>query len=142
MPFRFETLENLLAEHEVFQSHPYIFIDRIEAQTTNSIHMVKNVTGNEWPTLAGAYFPMWAILETMAQAAGCLDKFLQADTPYQNRILTRIKRARFYRPVIAGDQLHIHVHLVKKIERHAAFSVQALVSKIRVSKAELYFFHF
>jgi 3-hydroxymyristoyl/3-hydroxydecanoyl-(acyl carrier protein) dehydratase len=78
----------------------------------------------------------------MAQAAGYLARLLVTDAPYGHRLLTRIKRAKFRRPVRPGDSLRVNVRLLNRFNRSTAFTVTVGVETARMAEADFYFFHF
>lgn len=101
--------------------YPFLLVDRVvEIEPGKSIHAYKNVTINE-PFFVGHFphhpvMPGVLIMEALAQAAGILsfksmDEMPSADTVFY---FAGIDEARFKRPVMPGDQLHLHV----VIERH------------------------
>lgn len=101
--------------------YPFLLVDRVlEIEPGKSIHAYKNVTINE-PFFVGHFphhpvMPGVLIMEALAQAAGILsfksmDEKPSADTVFY---FAGIDDARFKKPVMPGDQLHLHV----EIERH------------------------
>lgn len=100
--------------------YPFLMIDRvIDVQPDVSAVGIKNVSINE-PYFQGHFpghpvMPGVLIIEAMAQTAGILVvRTLGPESEGKLVYFMTIDEARFRRPVVPGDQLHI---LVKK-ERH------------------------
>jgi 3-hydroxyacyl-[acyl-carrier-protein] dehydratase len=94
--------------------YPLLMIDRIVDFTVGEyVHAVKNVTINE-PHFAGHFpgFPVMPgvlIIEAMAQAAACLVvETLGKEAEGKLVYFMTIDEARFRKPVVPGDTLHIH----------------------------------
>jgi 3-hydroxyacyl-[acyl-carrier-protein] dehydratase len=99
--------------------YPFLLVDRVlDYEVSKTIHGIKNVTGNE--EFFSGHFPGQAVMpgvlmiEALAQAAGVL-YFLTAGTrPGEEWFyFAGIDNARFKRIVIPGDQLHLHVEMVR-----------------------------
>jgi 3-hydroxyacyl-[acyl-carrier-protein] dehydratase len=100
--------------------YPFQFVDRVlELEDGRRVVALKNVTINE-PYFRGHFpeqplMPGVLICEALAQAGGLL---AHASTdgvpPGYVVVLTGIDNARFRRPVLPGDQLHLEVTLVKR----------------------------
>ena len=111
--------------HEILEylphRYPFLLIDRVvEVVPGKSIHAYKNVTINE-PFFVGHFphhpvMPGVLIMEALAQAAGILSFKTEDKKPTQSDVFyfAGIDDARFKRPVMPGDQLHLHV----TYERH------------------------
>ncbi len=111
--------------HEILEylphRYPFLLIDRVlEVVPGKSIHGYKNITINE-PFFVGHFphhpvMPGVLIMEALAQAAGILSFKTEGKKPTQGDVFyfAGIDEARFKRPVMPGDQLHLHV----EIERH------------------------
>jgi 3-hydroxyacyl-[acyl-carrier-protein] dehydratase len=100
--------------------YPFLLVDRvISIDTGKTLVAVKGVTVNE-PHFAGHFpghpvMPGVLILEALAQAGGLLVKAsLSEDTSDKVTYLMAIDNARFRRPVVPGDQLELHVEVVKQ----------------------------
>ena len=100
--------------------YPMLLIDRVvEFHHGKSLVALKNVSYNE------SYFqghfpnrpvmPAVIILEAMAQATGILVLRSMDKLPSEKSVyyFVGIDRARFRRPVVPGDQLHIEVNLLR-----------------------------
>lgn len=100
--------------------YPFQFIDRVlEFEDGKRIVALKNVTINE-PFFRGHFpeqplMPGVLICEALAQA-GALLAHRSADGVQAGSVvvLTGLDAARFRRPVLPGDQLHLEVTLVKR----------------------------
>jgi 3-hydroxyacyl-[acyl-carrier-protein] dehydratase len=79
------------------------------------------------------------ILEALAQATGIL-AFVTTDTlPDENSLyyFVGIDNARFKQPVLPGDQLHLHVHVIREKRGLWKFGAEARVDDKVVTSAEL-----
>ena len=126
--------------------YPMLLIDRvIEMVPGKSIKALKNVSINE-PFFNG-HFPHYPvmpgvlILEAMAQAAAI---FSFADEtglkPKNEEILyyfVGIDEARFRRPVVPGDQLHIEVVAERLSRKICKYQAHAFVDGENVAQAKL-----
>ena len=126
----------------VIPGYPFLFYDKVLAQTPDSLEMLKNISVNEWQAQTGAPLPAWVILEIMAQTAGALGRALEPGTPYRHRLMARIRRARFRRPVACGDQLKVKARLLNAYRRSIAFGVRVQSEGACIADAEFYFFRF
>lgn len=124
--------------------YPFLLIDRVlDYVPGESLTAIKNVTVNE-PYFTGHFperpiLPGVIILEAMAQAAGILGfKTLQQlpdkDTLY---LFVGIDKARFRRPVVPGDQLHIDIKMLKHKRGIWKFNAEAHVDGVIACEAEL-----
>jgi len=126
------------------QRYPYLMVDRIiELQPREKIVGLKNITMNE-PFFPGHFpgapiVPGTIVVESMAQVATFL--FYESEKPKQhlNFFLGAIKDARFYHPVVPGDQLTIEATPIRLAEDTAYIKTCASVEKKKVSEAELIF---
>jgi beta-hydroxyacyl-ACP dehydratase FabZ len=98
--------------------YPFLLVDRIlEIESKVRAVGLKNVSVNE-PFFQGHFpgrpiMPGVLILEAMAQVGGIL---LLHDFPDRKSKLiyfTGIEKAKFRRPVVPGDQLHMEVEILK-----------------------------
>ena len=99
--------------------YPFILIDRIEIiEQGESLIALKNLTINE-PFFQG-HFPGQPVmpgvlsLEIMAQAGSFLMLSQVVDPLSVNMFFSTVEKAKFRKPVIPGDQLVVHMTLIKK----------------------------
>ncbi|WP_409361842.1 3-hydroxyacyl-ACP dehydratase FabZ [Bartonella heixiaziensis] len=122
--------------------YPFLLIDRIiEIDGEQKAIGIKNVTINE-PHFMGHFptkpvMPGVLILEAMAQTAGAVSllslEYKKANLVY----LMTVDNAKFRKPVVPGDQLRIHVQLLKKRSGMRRFSCVAKVEDVRIAEAEI-----
>lgn len=99
--------------------YPFLMVDKVlNIVPGKSIDAIKNISANE-PQFTG-HFPRMAVMpgvlmvEAMAQVSGILTyATLQTVPEGELYFLAGIDNVRFKRIVIPGDQLHLHVELVK-----------------------------
>lgn len=122
--------------------YPFLLIDRIvEIDGEQEAVGIKNITINE-PHFTG-HFPMKPvmpgvlILEAMAQTAGAISLLKLGNKQTNLVYLMTVDNAKFRKPVVPGDQLKIHVQLLKKRSGMRRFSCIAKVEDIRVAEAEI-----
>ncbi len=124
--------------------YPFLLIDRVlSCEPGKNIVAMKNVTINE-PFFSG-HFPHYPVMpgvltiEAMAQAAIIL-AFKTLDTKPDDKSVyyfVGIDRARFKKPVIAGDQLILKVSLLRNSRGLWKFSASAEVDGKIAAEAEL-----
>lgn len=122
--------------------YPFLLVDRIiDIDADNSAVGIKNVTINE-PHFQGHFpeqpvMPGVLIVEAMAQTAGAICiKSQNTDKPSLVYFMT-IDNAKFRRPVVPGDRLHIHVNKLKKRGNIWRFACEALVDGAKAAEAEI-----
>ena len=124
--------------------YPFLLVDRVlEIEPGKSIHAYKNITMNE-PYFVGHFphhpvMPGVLIMEALAQAAGILsfksmDGKPSADTVFY---FAGIDDARFKRPVVPGDQLHLHVEIERQMRGVWKFIAEARVDGQLAASAKL-----
>lgn len=123
--------------------YPMLLIDRVlDFQEGEWLHAIKNVSINE-PIFTGhfpelAIFPGVLILEAMAQATGILGfKTAKAKTEDELYLFASIDNAKFKKPVVPGDTLHLHVTFVKERRGMWKFHGEAKVDGHVVCTADL-----
>lgn len=124
--------------------YPFLLVDRVLAcEPGKSIHAYKNVSINEHffvghfphhPVMPGVL-----IMEALAQAAGILSFKTMGSRPDDNSVFyfVGIDNARFKKPVIPGDQLHLHVEIMRQMRGIWKYKVDARVDGEVVAQAEL-----
>ncbi|HAT87633.1 3-hydroxyacyl-ACP dehydratase FabZ [Cohaesibacter gelatinilyticus] len=123
--------------------YPFLMIDRIiEMDGDDSCIGIKNVTFNE-PHFIGHFpqqpvMPGVLIIEAMAQTAGalCVNNRSELGQPKVVYFMT-IDRAKFRKPVVPGDVVHIHVQKVKNRANIWKFACEAKVDGTKVAEAEV-----
>jgi len=134
--------------HEVMahlpHRYPFLLVDRVlTCEPGKSIEAVKNVTINE-PFFQGHFphhpvMPGVLIMEALAQAAGILSFKTMGTMPDENSVFyfVGIDNARFKKPVTAGDQLHLHIEILRQMRGIWKFKAEARVDGEVVAEAEL-----
>ena len=121
--------------------YPMLMVDRIVKMTENSIVGLKNITINE-PFFSGHFpgFPVMPgvfIIEAMAQVGGLLVANLAPHTRGRIMFLASIEEAKFRKPVMPGDQLHLEMKLLRLKHTIAKMSGLATVDGQVVAEAVL-----
>jgi len=134
--------------HEVMahlpHRYPFLLVDRVlTCEPGKSIEAVKNVTINE-PFFQGHFphhpvMPGVLIMEALAQAAGILSFKTMGTMPDENSVFyfVGIDNARFKKPVTAGDQLYLHIEILRQMRGIWKFKAEAKVDGEIVAEAEL-----
>jgi 3-hydroxyacyl-[acyl-carrier-protein] dehydratase len=123
--------------------YPFLLIDRVlDYVPGKSLHGIKNVSVNE-PQFTGHFpqqpiLPGVMILEALAQASGVLG-YKSGGAPGKNELyyFAGIDKARFRKPVVPGDVLHLHVELIKERRGIGRFIAIAKVDGEIVCDAEI-----
>lgn len=123
--------------------YPMLLIDRVlDYEPGKWLHGIKNVTFNE-PVFTGHFpgysiFPGVMILEALAQATGVLGfKTHQDRAEKEMYLFASIDNAKFKRPVVPGDTLHLHVEFLKERRGMWKFYGEAKVDGKVVCSADL-----
>jgi 3-hydroxyacyl-[acyl-carrier-protein] dehydratase len=145
MQLDFEQIKNLIP-----QRFPFIMIDKVlEVEPGKEVLAVKNVSGNDifflchFPDIA--IMPGVAIIEAMAQTAIIMFAVKQNENNPPSPSFSKpiyflgSVKARFFHPVVPGDQLKIKAVNVKSLPTGAYVSAEAFVEDKKVSEAELVF---
>lgn len=134
--------------HEILKHlphrYPFLLVDRVvHYELGKSIHAYKNITINE-PFFTGHFphhpvLPGVLIMEALAQAAGILSFKTMGTIPDDSSVFyfVGIDHARFKKPVLAGDQLHLHIQIQRQIRGIWKFKAEARVDDEIVAEAEL-----
>jgi len=138
---KIKTVEDIM--QMIPHRYPMLLVDRIlEVVPNESAIALKNVTINE-PYFMGhfpgkAIMPGVLIVEAMAQAAAA---FVGAEDS-GNEVVKKltyfmsIESARFRKPVVPGDSMHLHVSLLKRRGNVWKVKGEAKVEGITVADAE------
>ena len=124
--------------------YPFLLVDRVlSCEAGKDIVALKNVTINE-PFFSG-HFPHYKVMpgvlivEAMAQAAAILS-FKTTNTKSDDKSVyyfVGIDKARFKKPVIAGDQLILKVAVVRNMRGLWKFAAVAEVDGQVAAEAEI-----
>ncbi|MBF0504687.1 MAG: 3-hydroxyacyl-ACP dehydratase FabZ [Candidatus Omnitrophica bacterium] len=123
---------------------PFLMIDRVlECLPNERLVAVKNVSINEHYFLGHfpgeQVMPGVLIIEAMAQA-GCIYFYYSKNLQGKNLIYYLAKTdARFYHPVMPGDQLTIEVSTVKLLPKAGVLKCTAHVAGKLVAEAQIGF---
>jgi len=123
--------------------YPMLLVDKVvDFEPGKSLHGIKNVTINE-PIFNGHFpelpiFPGVLILEALAQATGLLG-FKSTDGRAEDEmyLFASIDNAKFKRPVVPGDTMHLHVEFIKERRGMWKFYGEARVDDKVVCSADL-----
>ena len=123
--------------------YPMLLVDRVlDYQPGKWLHAIKNVSINEqvfnghFPELS--IFPGVMILEALAQATGILGFRSTEDREEKEMYLfASIDKARFKKPVVPGDTMHLHVEFIKERRGMWKFYGEAKVDGNVVCSADL-----
>jgi 3-hydroxyacyl-[acyl-carrier-protein] dehydratase len=127
--------------HAIPHRYPFLLIDRIVNLVTNhSATGIKNVSVNE--SFFQGHFPNHPVMpgvlivESMAQTAAVLVvETLGPDAAGKVVYFMSIDSAKFRRPVVPGDQLHIHVTKDRHRGNVWKFNAVARVDGVSVAEA-------
>ncbi len=146
-----QTENNELSSMDIYEimehlphRYPFLLIDKvIDYKVGDYLHGVKNITVNE-PCFPGHFpirpvMPGVLILEALAQATGVLgfktmDKKPDGTSLYY---FVGIDKARFKRPVVPGDVVHLYVKQLRVRRGIWCFEAEAKVDDKIVCSAEL-----
>ena len=124
--------------------YPFLLVDRVlEVEPGKSIHAYKNITMNE-PYFVGHFphhpvMPGVLIMEALAQAAGILSFKTMGSKPDANSVFyfVGIDDCRFKKPVMPGDQLHLHIEIMRQMRGIWKYKAEARVDGQVVAEATL-----
>tara|TARA_B100000767_G_C19723487_1_gene518386 strand:+ start:16 stop:480 length:465 start_codon:yes stop_codon:yes gene_type:complete len=121
--------------------YPFILIDRIDiVEKGKSLIALKNMTINE-PFFQG-HFPGQPVmpgvlsLEIMAQAGSFLMLSQIEDPLSMNMFFSTVEAAKFRKPITPGDQLKVHMELVKRKLNLCKFHGKCFVDDVLVAEAK------
>ena len=124
--------------------YPLLLVDRVmDWESGKSITAIKNVTINE--EFFNGHFPHKPVMpgvltiEALAQTAALLAFLTIGQKPDDNAVVyfVGIDGARFKRPVEPGDQLRMHVDILRQSRGIWKFQARATVEDQLVVEAEL-----
>lgn len=122
--------------------YPFLLVDRvIDFEEGKWITAVKNISANE-PCFTGHFpelpiFPGVLILESLAQTMGVLAFKTHQLQGGEIFYFAGINNARFKKPVLPGDQMTLHIEVIKDIRGIIRFNGVAKVDDKIVCEAEL-----
>jgi len=134
--------------HEILEHlphrYPFLLVDRVlEVVPGKSIHAYKNITMNE-PYFVGHFphhpvMPGVLIMEALAQAAGILLFKTMESKPDASSVFyfVGIDECRFKKPVMPGDQLHLHIQIQRQMRGIWKYIAEARVDGEIVAEAKL-----
>ena len=135
---------NALEINEIFtllpHRYPFLLIDRIiDIESDDRATGVKNVTFNE-PHFNGHFpgapiMPGVLIIEAMAQTCGAIVARRHSQGKRKLVYFMTIDEAKFRRPVVPGDVLHLQVEKLKQRGNIFRFDCKALVGDQKAAEA-------
>lgn len=128
--------------HQIPTQYPFVLVDRVvEHDPAGRLVAIKNVTGSEeyfeghfpsQPVMPGVL-----IMESLAQAAG-LWLLHEARDPRGLEVhLVGIDDAKFRRPVLPGDRLHVEIKVLRRRGRLCRVRGDVRAGEHRVAEANL-----
>jgi 3-hydroxyacyl-[acyl-carrier-protein] dehydratase len=122
--------------------YPFLLVDKVvECEPNKSAHSIKNVTINEeffnghFP--GAPVMPGVLIIEAMAQTAAIMVVHSQGLQGKGKLVyFMTIESAKFRKPVMPGDTLHVHIKTVKNRGAVWKFRGEAMVEGGLVAEAE------
>ncbi len=122
--------------------YPFLLIDRIvECNPQENAIAIKNVTINE--EFFNGHFPGKPIMpgvliiEAMAQTCAVCALAAESEQHCKPVYFTGIEKAKFRKPVVPGDTLYIHAHLLRKKLSIWSFQCKALRAEQVVAEAQI-----
>ena len=123
---------------------PFLLLDKVlDVQPNQKLIAIKNVSIDE-QFFVGHFpgekiMPGVLIIEAMAQA-GCIYFYYSKNLHGKNCVYYLAKvEAKFYSPVVPGDQLRIEVTTIKLMPKVGFLKTQAFVGEKLVAEAEIGF---
>jgi 3-hydroxyacyl-[acyl-carrier-protein] dehydratase len=127
--------------HMIPHRYPFLMIDRVvDIRANEGAVGIKNVTINE-PYFTGHFpaqpvMPGVLIIESMAQTAAVLVvETLGDDAAGKLVYFMTVDEARFRRPVVPGDSMHVHVSKIRHRGSVWKFKGEARVDDTTVAQA-------
>ena len=125
--------------------YPFLLVDRILEVVRNEYAIgLKNVTLNE-PFFQG-HFPAYRVMpgvlviEAMAQVGGVLVYYSDEVASTKMPLFTGIDRGKFRRQVVPGDQLRMHLEIIRRRGPIWRVRGRAFVEEALAAEAELQVF--
>ncbi|MCE2870158.1 MAG: 3-hydroxyacyl-ACP dehydratase FabZ [Oxalobacteraceae bacterium] len=124
--------------------YPLLLVDRVlDWESGKSITAIKNVTINE--EFFNGHFPNKPVMpgvmtiEALAQTSALLAFLTMGQKPDENAVVyfLGIDNARFKRPIEPGDQLRMHVEILRQSRGIWKFQARATVDDQLAVEAEL-----
>lgn len=130
--------------HFLPHRYPFLLVDRVVELVANErVVAIKNVSMNE-PHFPGHFpqhpvMPGVLIIEALAQTAGLLAFKSSGKEVTENSVIyfVGIDGARFKRPVVPGDQLHMQANILRHTRGIWKFAARATVDGQLACEAEL-----
>lgn len=125
------------------QRFPFLMIDRVEElKEGERLVALKNVSIGEH-FFAGHFekekvMPGVLIIEAMAQAGIIFYHYSKNPAPGSIYYLGKVE-ARFFSPVLPGDQLRLEITPVRFLSKMGIFSARALVGEVKAAEARIAF---
>ncbi len=122
--------------------YPFLLVDRVlECEPGERLLALKNVTINE-PFFQGHFpgrpvMPGVLVIEAMAQATCLLALETEESGEDEVYLLAGVDKARFKRPVMPGDSLHLETRLVRRKRGIWLFECEAKVEESIMATAEI-----
>ncbi len=123
--------------------YPFLLVDRVVELVRNEYAIgLKNVTLNE-PFFQGHFpdyrvMPGVLVIEAMAQVGGLLAYYSdEASSVDKLPLFTGIDHGRFRRQVVPGDQLRLHLEILRRRGPVWRFRGRAYVDDVLATEAEL-----
>lgn len=119
--------------------YPFLLVDKlVEVKPREEVHAIKNVTFNE-PFFNGHFpgnpiMPGVLIIEALAQASAIM---VAEGLGYEDPevFFMTISNARFRKPVVPGDVLHLHVRTLQNVRNVWKCECEARVEGKKVTEA-------
>ena len=135
LPLEIEDIKKIIP-----QRFPFLMIDRVIEASSDKVVAIKNVSANEHFFVGHVpeqkVMPGVLIIEAMAQAGIVL--YRQRFNNDKILFLISVK-ARFFHPVVPGDQLKIEVGIIKLLSNMGLEKAEAYVGNKKVAECEFAF---
>ena len=137
LPMEIEDIKKVLPHRE-----PFLFVDKIIEMTDKTATGIKNVGASE-PYFKGHFpqkpvMPGVLMIEALAQVGGVL-MLSKSENHGKLAYLVSINNARFRKIVQPGDQLKLHIEVLKMKSKIGVVKGTASVNGMEVCGAEIMF---